>query len=394
MTLGDLILRFAARLAPREERKEWLAGWQSELWYVRRERSSRASAFCLGAFRDALWLRRNHPDASPPRRTVLDSPVRCLSFLSILAAATLSLALYLPGVRALILPPAYRDPARLIVITAGHGRTISVAQYQMLKALPAFTCVAFYRPLAGNGTQAVASASLSDVLGIPISRQSRLRALPGRFDRWQPVDDAVLAAAQGSAAKGYVLARVGPGFRRPSRIAVAGATLVCAALHEDDLVRAYLLMIFVALFLLPATTSLRLGEYPSTGAGFRRHAFLGAKTALLIAVVLCGTLDLTAIAGSDLQPHAVLVGYIIALRWALNDQRKRCPVCLRRLSNPTRIGSSSQMFLEWYGTEFICTRGHGLLHVPGISTSCYTTQRWLYLDASWSDLFSETVERR
>jgi len=41
----------------------------------------------------------------------------------------------------------------------------------------------------------------------------------------------------------------------------------------------------------------------------------------------------------------------------------------------------------WYGTEFLCLKGHGLLHVPEIPTT-YNTQRWMDLDASWGSLFS------
>jgi hypothetical protein len=88
------------------------------------------------------------------------------------------------------------------------------------------------------------------------------------------------------------------------------------------------------------------------------------------------------------QPHGLLVSLILALRWALIDQRQRCPVCLRLLSHPTRIGGPAQTFLEWYGTELICAQGHGLLYVPEIPSSCCNTQRWQYLDPSWSSLFS------
>jgi hypothetical protein len=105
-------------------------------------------------------------------------------------------------------------------------------------------------------------------------------------------------------------------------------------------------------------------------------------------IVTCGTLDLACVTSVQFQAHGVLMGYFLAFRWALKDQRRRCPVCLRILTNPTRIGRASQMFLEWYGTELLCTKGHGLLHVPEIPTSCYSTQRWMYLDPSWSSLFS------
>jgi hypothetical protein len=32
--------------------------------------------------------------------------------------------------------------------------------------------------------------------------------------------------------------------------------------------------------------------------------------------------------------------------------------------------------------------GHALLHVPGLPTSWFSTQRWLYLDTSWGFLFA------
>jgi hypothetical protein len=85
------------------------------------------------------------------------------------------------------------------------------------------------------------------------------------------------------------------------------------------------------------------------------------------------------------------LGYILGFRWLLIDQRRRCPVCLRILTNPTRIGHASRTFLEWYGTELICRKGHGLLHIPEIPGSCYGPQRWLYLDPSWRSLFEDGV---
>ena len=50
---------------------------------------------------------------------------------------------------------------------------------------------------------------------------------------------------------------------------------------------------------------------------------------------------------------------------------------------------SSRNFLAWNGTELICAGGHGLLHIPELPTSWFSTQRWLYLDASWGSLFSD-----
>jgi hypothetical protein len=57
------------------------------------------------------------------------------------------------------------------------------------------------------------------------------------------------------------------------------------------------------------------------------------------------------------------------------------------LANPARVGQFSRNFLAWNGTELVCLSGHGLLHVPDIPTSWFSSQRWLYLDPSWSALF-------
>jgi hypothetical protein len=112
--------------------------------------------------------------------------------------------------------------------------------------------------------------------------------------------------------------------------------------------------------------------------------FLAAKVALILAMVYCGVRYVNYRGGAD---PGILFVSILALRWAVIDQRQRCPVCLRLLINPVRVGRPSQTFLEWYGTEFMCDRGHGLLHVPEIATSCYSAQQWLRLDPSWRSLF-------
>jgi hypothetical protein len=146
--------------------------------------------------------------------------------------------------------------------------------------------------------------------------------------------------------------------------------------------------LLITFLVLPAITSLRLGEYPANSHSpplatrLRRWFFFVIKIAFIIQILSC-----TSISSKSIQPY-VWVVYLLAFRWALIDQRRRCPVCLRLLTNPTRIGGPSQTFLEWYGIELMCARGHGLLYVPEIPTSCYSTQRWLYLDASWSGLFS------
>jgi len=150
----------------------------------------------------------------------------------------------------------------------------------------------------------------------------------------------------------------------------------------------YALYFGMALLILPSSTSLSLGGYSAGGKRVRHWAFLAAKVVLVLAVVFFGTTALAGTPVADLRPHAIIPGSMIAFRWLLADQRRRCPVCLRRLYHPVGIGSASHTFLEWYGTELACPRGHGLLHVSEIgSADCYQPQRWLPLDASWRGLF-------
>jgi hypothetical protein len=78
-TLHVAILRNAALLVPAPARAEWLAEWRAELWYVEHD----ATAFCLGSFRDALWLRIKSFDARSALS--LDSPLRCVLFLTVSA---------------------------------------------------------------------------------------------------------------------------------------------------------------------------------------------------------------------------------------------------------------------------------------------------------------------
>ncbi len=180
-------------------------------------------------------------------------------------------------------------------------------------------------------------------------------------------------------------------------------TFDCISLAEQTRqpLSIFLFTLLLACLALPATTSLPLGEYPATGhrlswtTRFRRWLFLATKIGWIIAIVYCASLDMAygstsiGIVGSQyIQLVTSFFALLFAFRWALRDQRGRCPVCLRALTNPARVGQASQNFLAWNGTELICVGGHGLLHVPDIPTSWFSTQRWLYLDPSWSGLFS------
>jgi hypothetical protein len=166
----------------------------------------------------------------------------------------------------------------------------------------------------------------------------------------------------------------------------------------------FLFAVILACLALPATTSLPLGEYRLSSRKLpwskrlRRWGFLGCKLALLLPVVYFVSLDLAHMrvaidpfSSEYIQLVSSFSICLFGLRWSLRDQRQRCPVCLRKLTHPARVGQPSRTFLAWNGTELICVSGHGLLHVPEMPTSWFSTQRWLYLDPSWDVLFAESA---
>jgi hypothetical protein len=235
--------------------------------------------------------------------------------------------------------------------------------------------------------------------------------LPGKTDAWLLEDDKHLSALQPDA-EGYVLAHAAPsvfpgdgdGRRRMYAARKDGSYdwFACESLSQRTRqpFSVFLFALLLACLALPATTSLPLGDYPVNSnhvpwtTRVRRWAFLALKFVLIVPLVYFASFDL-AYASSSLSVDApelielssAFCGLLFAFRWALRDQRKRCPVCLRTLTNPARVGQFSRNFLAWNGTELVCLSGHGLLHVPDLSTSWFGSQRWLYLDPSWTGLF-------
>jgi hypothetical protein len=235
--------------------------------------------------------------------------------------------------------------------------------------------------------------------------------LPGKVDAWLLEDEAQIAALPATST-GFVLAQLrGAGaLHHPQRWQSmivhheqGSERFDCIPLSEQDRFPSsiFLFTLIVALLALPATTPLPLGEYPHhTGrlpwAGrARRWVFLWSKIALLVPLVHFTAMDaayghaLHEVTAQYIQLTISFFGFLLGFRWILQDQRRRCPVCLRVLSNPARVGEASRNFLAWNGTELICAGGHGLLHIPEHPTSWFGTQRWLDLDASWGTLFAD-----
>lgn len=95
--------------------------------------------------------------------------------------------------------------------------------------------------------------------------------------------------------------------------------------------------------------------------------------------------------GSDLPytfavVFSVLVGFGAGWLCAI-DQVYRCRRCGRRLRMPQTEGSLSHTLLESGPyTEYICTYGHGKLHVPDVHLSNSRTMRWIGYGSLWENL--------
>ena len=152
----------------------------------------------------------------------------------------------------------------------------------------------------------------------------------------------------------------------------------------------------IAMALAVGAVLVLIGRLSLGNCGWRYWTFLTLK--LVSAIVLVPLLWLevgaalwrsishetlrTLIAGLG-STVAFLGGFGATVIWIFSDQRRRCPVCLRRLARPVTLGSWGSMF-EPATTEFVCDEGHGALSLD--ESEIGGGDRWVALDASWRGL--------
>ncbi len=134
----------------------------------------------------------------------------------------------------------------------------------------------------------------------------------------------------------------------------------------------------------------------------RRTGYLLAKASLALSLVLFAGLEWSRpeasilFASKDAASGLWLVWFFVVgtmgvLFWSIADQRARCKECLRLLCSPVRIGCPGCLLLDWSGMELLCSEGHGVLHVPELSSTWNTDSgRWITLDESWRELFTDS----
>jgi len=104
------LLWSASLLVPRWKHAEWSEEWRTELWYVLRECSSetslhsrsvsQATAFCRGAYEDAIWLRRRSWRTERPLTRIRSSAAAYLLLLIAILFLTWGIARTSPRVTA------------------------------------------------------------------------------------------------------------------------------------------------------------------------------------------------------------------------------------------------------------------------------------------------------
>jgi hypothetical protein len=481
-------LHTAALLVPSNKRQEWCCEWLSELWHVRRslaridetfslESQGQITRFCLGAFCDALCVRRQPIQSTGGRTHMHGSAAQTLLWLSVTLLICLFIASFLPGVRAENEAAQFQiSPSVLLIAEAtddSANPSISAGLYLNWKSTHQryFQDLAFYhvtRETAQSGSErlswnvARSSTNLFALLGLPLmhasgddsdlpsvilSHEAWVRyfagnpnvagrilrigranmriagiapagawRLPGSPDVWLLEPDAQIASEVPARTPGYLFAQLSPGGQDAS---VRSGMGISARNLEDLLIdlsgtsltvpvegpwNLFAFALFLALLALPAVSSVSLGETHLTPHRvsfremLRRFLFLTAEFGLMAGIGLFASFDIAYCytssysgAGECFQLIACFAICLTGFRWTLADQRKRCPVCLRRVTNPASVGLASRTFLGWNGTEMICMGGHTLLHVPAQPTSWFGDQRWIYLDSSWQFLFADTV---
>ena len=134
-----------------------------------------------------------------------------------------------------------------------------------------------------------------------------------------------------------------------------------------------------------------------SGSGWRYWSFLTVKTLALCAIPTLVWVETGGAVvrtmrpglGRDLifdvaLPLAFVFACAVILWWSFADQRRRCPVCLQRLSLPVSMGSWGSM-LDPSATEMLCDSGHGSLCASEAIDG--QSDRWTELDKSWGELF-------
>ncbi len=440
----------ASLLVPSWLRSQWSHEWRTELWYVLRECSCKANArprsireattFCLGAYQDAIWLRRRSWQKQRPLSRVAGSPYVCLLLLigALLVSwgiAHMSSRVAAGMSRIQVYPRRVSDTGTPcdcpFDLTVGRGSFEATrllfdgfSQYQITQ-----DSVWSEKMPGSKWTVAQARSDFFDVLHLPVLFTDGITRVPDslphivlsqdtwirNFGRKLNIAGAKLHVGSVDAIVVGVASRDSMGFPGRANAWLLGPDPQLGS-SKSEFIVGYLSRagyvddgrwglsvggILLGFLMLPFVSRPSIGEYgsrsqkPSLARRGRFWAFLFAKIPICSAIAFYASVDLACLLVPPFSPSSPYIQAtfsvalcLIGLTWACRDQKRRCPICLGRMAHPVQVGQPSRTFLEWNGTELVCERGHILLHIPEIPTSWFGAQRWVCLDGSWQFLFA------
>ncbi len=447
-----MLIRLASLLVPRRQRKDWRKEWNSEAWHVAKHLNGpQLRQFCWGAFPDAVSCRAiafNRENLLREFNYWSRSPGFCLATLTALILLLTAISGFLPKTRDVLLPLPYANADRIVTV-AQTGPSLAArrgipARWAVLwKHESKFLDDVATYSWRGEGN--VLTANVSENFFTLLGAHSAMGRLFERGDTQECANCVVLSydySKRAAATKGYrVIGVLDKRFWFVSRdVAIWRVTAVpdhrtgvVARLRSDSTIKAainemqalvcadgvsawdaliemtplqervrYVLGSFgLALILATVITfagsrlTLRPArQYDSVGA-----LFFCAKTALALLAVLIAGIEftrasaITMTGGTDawtepLSTWLFLLASMGALTWSVYDQSQRCRVCQRRLGLAAHVGCPGCMLFDWAGTELVCSEGHGMLHVPEMTSSWHEPEQWTSLDDSWLELFA------
>ena len=396
------LLEGAALLAPRSIRKAWKRDWSWEIWHgnstlmrdgcSRRRASCRVARFALGAFLDAGDLGLEQLRVTRDPRAIARDP---LFYIAALLLAWVALAGWTGGFRhsRAALTCSYPDSEQLVLLSRPLGvlgMQIPASSGQVSTWVEASKWFGNVAGFALDGRTLEVTPNFFTVLNTdpaahfrflghtvaavkPLSFERQTSGLSGAIVRLKHPEDRKAAEAH------FARFTISDGYR-------VTATFLQERSRWPFYFAAGWSLFFLAAGMLRSRRSLRY------------LVFFTLKTALLLGLVAAAWLEVTTAlpipisGGVDPGIAAPLVFLfllclVFAMRWTLEDQACRCPVCCRLVSMPMMVGSRGSLLLDRPGIEFLCTRGHGTLLLSDLKTCTGEPARWIPAGDSWHEVF-------
>lgn len=399
--LSRWLIGAAAYCAPQTGRIAWKREWLGEIWHghatllregtPRPQAARRMSCFALGAFSDACDLRVEQIRVDWESRTLAKGPLACLAALLSLFLALACLTGGFRHTRA-ALGSLYPDADQLVLLSRPLGvlgMQVPATDEQVatwVESSKWFGDVAGFVlhdrtlevtsnffPVLNTGAAARFHFLGHSITNVKLLDPAHRHGLTGAILRLKHPSDRKAAEAH------FAKFSVSDGFP-------VSATF----LRERNGWPIYFAAAVSLLFLAPGMIRSR--------QSLCYWAFFAGKAGLLLSVIalawteIATDLPIPVTGGVDQSSAGTLVLLLLlsecfAIRWALEDQKSRCPVCCRLVSMPVTIGTRSSLLLDRPAIEFLCTRGHGTLVLSDLHTCTGERLRWTPADRSWQEVF-------